>query len=234
MRHLSQTLIEDSSDEPAKARDAAMELEIQYLKNLLAGAIQYGRKQEQLASQMRKLALIDELTGLYNRRGFLELAKQHLKLVQRTRRPNLLVFADIDGLKRINDTYGHSAGDQVIRETADVLRKSVRESDIVARLGGDEFVILAREVLNQRETSIADRLRDNLIDHNNQQRTGQFPLSISFGLSSFSYQSLSIKDLLVRADQEMYRQKRACQDFGVIPSSTDSARTETRIPLYVR
>jgi len=218
MNKMTNTLLHNAGMNPAISRSAANEVEVQRLTHLLAWAVQYARKQKQRATQMRKLALLDELTGLYNRRGFQVLAKQHLKVARRTQSRNFLVFADVNGLKQINDTGGHAAGDLLLKETAAVLRDSVRESDIVARLGGDEFVILARDAPDNSGTPISTRLQDNLRAHNDQHRKGQAPLSIAFGFLSFGCETLSIEDLLILADQVMYRHKRASRTSAQTPS----------------
>jgi len=218
MNKLTSTLIRDPRMQPVFGRNSDNDVEVQRLSHLLAWAIQYARKQKQRAAQMRKLALLDELTGLYNRRGFQTLAKQHLKLTRRTHCRSFLVFADVNGLKQINDGCGHSEGDHVLKETAAILRESVRESDIVARLGGDEFVILARDTPDQNGSAISARLQENLKLHNEQKRKGQPPLSIAFGFLSFGCETLSIEDLLILADQVMYRHKRASHTAAPTPS----------------
>ena len=218
MNKLTSARIHDSKMQPAIARFSANDAEVQRLTHLLAWAIQYARKQKQRAAQMRKLALLDELTGLYNRRGFQVLARQHLKLTRRTQTRNFLVFADVNGLKQVNDSCGHSEGDHVLKETASILRDSVRESDIVARLGGDEFVILARDTPDNDGSAISARLQESLRTHNERIRKGQAPLSIAFGFLSFGCESLSIEDLLILADQVMYRHKRASRTAARTPS----------------
>ena len=100
---------------------------------------------QETSEKLERLSVMDELTGLNNRRGFLTLARQQISLKERNNNDLLLVFFDIDGLKKINDTLGHSIGDYAIMSLANLLRKAFRSSDIIARIGGDEFVILAIE-----------------------------------------------------------------------------------------
>jgi two-component system, cell cycle response regulator len=95
-----------------------------------------------LQEKLLKLSVTDELTGLYNRRGFFTLAEQLVKLSNRQKNVLYLLFADLDNLKEINDIYGHEAGDQVLIETAKIFRDSFRDSDIIARIGGDEFIVV--------------------------------------------------------------------------------------------
>ena len=92
-------------------------------------------------AEVRQLSMTDELTGVYNRRGFFLLANQQLKIAKRTQMSCCLLFADLDGLKKINDSLGHEIGDRILAEAAYILKQTFRDSDIVARLGGDEFVI---------------------------------------------------------------------------------------------
>src|SRR5215510_9093069 len=96
---------------------------------------------EQAQDSLRNLSLTDDLTGLYNRRGFFTLAEQHLKSARRARRQASLIYIDMDGLKTLNDTHGHEEGSNALREIANILRNTFRSSDIIARIGGNEFVI---------------------------------------------------------------------------------------------
>jgi len=161
------------------------------------------------ADELRALSLVDELTGLYNRRGFLTLATQQLKLCDRTMRPAVVVFVDLDGMKRINDDFGHDVGDQALIETANILRQCFRYSDVVARLGGDEFVTLAIDADFELSGSIQQRLYDKLAELN--ARVGRtFELQFSIGMAPYDPASAEmIEEVLARADSLMYEQKRA-------------------------
>jgi diguanylate cyclase (GGDEF)-like protein/PAS domain S-box-containing protein len=150
--------------------------------------------------QLHELAVIDELTGLYNRRGFLLFAEQQLMLAQRTRRNLLVIYGDLDGLKQINDQFGHAAGDEAIITTARTLHEAFRASDIKARLGGDEFIILAVGVDGDYAQVLIARLKEKLAENNQ---------SISVGVVSVDAQKeTSIDDLIARADEAMYVEKR--------------------------
>jgi diguanylate cyclase (GGDEF)-like protein len=161
-----------------------------------------------LELELRKLSLIDSLTGLYNRRGFFTHAEHQMKIVNRTKNRLTLVFADVDDLKSINDTRGHGEGDKVLVETATFLKTVFRESDIIARVGGDEFVVLVLE--NNSDTDAASglvRLTENL-DAYNASRFSVTPLSISVGAACYQPdQPCSIDELLAQADKLMYKQK---------------------------
>ena len=170
--------------------------------------IQYAIERHRIQSALRSLSLIDELTSLYNRRGFLRLADQHLKLAQRTNRGSLLVFADVDNLKQINDTFGHREGDQALIETADILKMTFRASDVIARIGGDEFAILAIEASQDGTQLLSKRLQDRLQERNAQQRR-PYRLSVSIGLAGLDpRKKTSLEDLMGLADQALYEQKR--------------------------
>ncbi len=161
------------------------------------------------ADELRALSLVDELTGLYNRRGFLTIATQQLKLCDRTMRPALVVFVDLDGMKRINDELGHDIGDEALIETASILRQCFRYSDIVARLGGDEFVALAIDASQDMTGTIQKRLTDKLAELN--AKPGRrFELQFSVGMAPYDPKRAEmVEEVLARADGLMYEQKRA-------------------------
>jgi diguanylate cyclase (GGDEF)-like protein/PAS domain S-box-containing protein len=153
------------------------------------------------------LALVDELTGLYNRRGFVTLAEQQLKMANRMRRKMVLLFADFDGLKQINDAFGHPEGDRALIEVAHIFRETFRESDIMARLGGDEFVVLAVETDRASAEVLATRLRESL-EARNAKADRRYKLSLSVGVARYDPEHpCSMDELLVRADRVMYERK---------------------------
>jgi len=154
----------------------------------------------------RRLSTIDELTGLPNRRGFSELAEQQLKVACRYCQPLVLCFADLDGLKSINDQLGHSAGDAAICAAASVLRDTFRGSDIVARLAGDEFAVLAIASAQSGVECALQRLSQNLSRFN--ATPHQFRLDLSLGMARHEAGvSEGLDALLARADADMYAQK---------------------------
>lgn len=163
---------------------------------------------QQAYDQIHLLSLTDELTGLYNRRGFMLLGQQALRHASRYHSGCALVFVDLDGLKLVNDRYGHEMGDMLINSAAQVLRRVFRESDIVARLGGDEFCVL---VVDQSHShgNLRQRLQDS-IDASNAQSNQPFPLSFSIGIVEQQADSpFGLDDLLARADERMYQDKRS-------------------------
>ncbi len=157
------------------------------------------------------LSTTDELTGLLNRRGFFSLAKQQMKVANRTGKGFLLLFVDLDGMKKINDALGHPGGDLALVETASVLKELFRESDIIGRLGGDEFAVLALEQSagTEEEKAILKRLHERISARN--ARPGlRFSLSISAGIINYDPQKpCSLDDLISHADTLMYEEKKS-------------------------
>jgi len=182
----------------------------------LAAAVT-GHKQSQaslrrLSVELEQLALTDELTGLRNRRGFLLLADQGLRIARRTHAKCLLVFVDLDGLKLVNDTQGHAAGDALIVDAARVLTGVFRESDVIARLGGDEFVVLTLVEDPAASVAISEHLQAR-IDEVNHQAGRPFHLSMSFGIEVLpSVADVSLEDLIARADHAMRVQRREIRE----------------------
>jgi len=161
-----------------------------------------------LREKLRVVSMTDELTGLYNRRGFFPLAEQQLKIAKRLNREALLLSADMDNLKNINDTLGHKEGDLALIDTATILRESFRESDIIARIGGDEFVVLQIEEIDADSNMITNRLQNNLEIHNTN-RNSNNKLSISVGTIRCEPECpYSVEELLIEADKLMYKHKR--------------------------
>ncbi|HEY0941603.1 MAG TPA: diguanylate cyclase [Steroidobacter sp.] len=166
------------------------------------------------AELLQNLTLIDELTQLRNRRGFFELAQQALKVAQREHYAMGVFFMDLNGLKRINDTLGHRAGDQALRDTAVVLRDTFRNSDILARIGGDEFVAMAHVHSTQDLHALSGRLREHLQIFNQTHRR-PYPLNISVGMTLVDIPTEDdLESLLARADAAMYEEKRAVSRRG--------------------
>ncbi len=182
-------------------------------------------EKKKMESEILALSITDPLTGLHNRRGFLSLATQQLKVAERDKSKMLLLFADLDGLKWINDTLGHEEGDKALAEAAAVLRESFRTSDIVARLGGDEFAALAVDTTEADARIITARLQA-LIDAKNRQENRKFDLSISVGCSCYDPSHPgTIDELIVSADKAMYEQK---QSRKCLPLEVGSAAVGNR------
>ncbi|MHC5673149.1 GGDEF domain-containing response regulator [Nostoc sp.] len=165
------------------------------------------RERLKAEAEVRQLSLTDELTGLYNRRGFFWLANQQFKIAQRTQMFCCLLFIDIDGLKQINDSLGHKKGDRMLVDTAQLLKQTFRDSDIIARIGGDEFLVLVSVEFNNTD-EFYPRLQAS-IDHYNQEHNYSPKLSISFGVTQCALNAkVSLEQLIEEADKLMYEDKR--------------------------
>ncbi len=178
---------------------------LEFVSSQVALAIERKRMDEEI----RSLSLTDDLTGLYNRRGFTLLAEQEVKLAHRINRSMLLFFCDVDSLKGINDTHGHAQGDQALKEVSTILKETFRDADILARLGGDEFVVLAVDALLESAETMTGRIQAALMKGN---REGQRPyqLNLSTGVARCDPEvPCSVNDLIIQADRLMYNQKQA-------------------------
>ncbi len=201
-------------DDEALAIEAIREGAQDYLvkgqvdSNMLVRSMYYAIERHRMQAALRSLSLIDDLTGLCNRRGFLTLAEQHLKLVHRLERKAVLVLTDLDGLKGINDTFGHREGDRALIETAEVLRETFRESDILGRLGGDEFAALPIDASEESVEFLSTRVQEK-VKARNAQDGRRYTLSLSVGAVLFeTKQPYSIDELMAQADASMYEHKR--------------------------
>jgi len=167
-----------------------------------------------LAAQLRAMSLEDELTGLRNRRGFVTLAEQQLKAGLRLGRAQGLLYADVDGLKPVNDQQGHAAGDDLLCETADLLASCFRDMDILARMGGDEFAVL---MIDAGVPELADAVRrlEGAQAAANGRPGRRYPLSFSVGTALFDPSApRPLDELLHLADERMYSAKRTARRAG--------------------
>ncbi|MDA8422304.1 MAG: PAS domain S-box protein [Nitrospiraceae bacterium] len=159
---------------------------------------------------LRSVSVTDDQTGLLNRRGFFALAERQLKILSRTKKGALLFYADLDRLKEINDTLGHPAGDAAIVETAAVLKKIFRESDIIARLGGDEFAALLLENTEIEDENVIMNRLHACIRTENEKPGRRYALSLSAGIVRYDpAHPCSLDEFISRADTLMYREKKA-------------------------
>src|ERR1700675_3321411 len=155
----------------------------QPVSELLMRAVRCAAKQYMLQAELGNLALTDELTSLYNRRGFMALAERQLKIGRRSGRGMLLFVMDVDRLKQSNDSFGHFEGDRALKRTAEVLEETFRDSDVLARLGGDEFAVLAVEASGHSEATIKTRLFKCLKSISAEQHS--YEISLSVGVARF-------------------------------------------------
>jgi diguanylate cyclase (GGDEF)-like protein/PAS domain S-box-containing protein len=163
-------------------------------------------ERKKMEQQLRDMAVTDELTGLYNRRGFMGMASQQLQCIKRSNCLAVLLFADLDNMKTINDTLGHKAGDLALQATAEMLRSVVRKADIVSRMGGDEFAaLMSTNPKEASEEAILKRLNMELA-RINRKRPRDEQISISFGLVCATKET-TLEQLLSMADAKMYAVK---------------------------
>jgi diguanylate cyclase (GGDEF)-like protein/PAS domain S-box-containing protein len=164
------------------------------------------RKRAEAAIQT--LSLADELTGLYNRRGFVAFCEQHVNSVHRTNKGLAIVYADLDGLKQINDSFGHKEGDRALTKTAELLKETFRSSDVLGRWGGDEFTVLAALDPEGSVESLVSRLEKKFESYNALNHV-PYKLSLSIGVAELkSDGTQSMEDIMARADAAMYENKR--------------------------
>lgn len=173
-------------------------------------------KQKILEKNLEKLNLTDELTGLYNRRGFIMLATQQIKIAERAKKGMLLFFIDLDHMKDINDSLGHQAGDMAIIEAASIMKDVFRESDILGRIGGDEFAVLAIDTTDEIKNILITRLNKTIATYNSI-KDRKYMLSFSVGVSCYDPNNpVDLDTLMSSADDLMYREKRNKKSNSII------------------
>lgn len=189
------------------------------LSSTIASAVTFSQaktKLKKLEKDYNKICAVsvtDELTGLLNRRGFISISSRILETAMSSGQNGLILFGDIDGLKKINDTHGHSAGDRAIKNEALLLKKTFSSSDTIARLGGDEFAILAVGLDQEGFFKLKDKLQEHCDEYN--KNSGEpFTLSISIGSAPFGGKSgYDITSLLEYADSALYKEKQKKYGF---------------------
>jgi diguanylate cyclase (GGDEF)-like protein/PAS domain S-box-containing protein len=161
----------------------------------------------ELHAEVQKLAITDALTGLYNRRGFIELGEREIERSFRFKRPLTAIMLDVDHLKAINDRYGHFTGDRVLHSIAVQCSKQLRKVDIVGRYGGDEFVVLLPETHLRLGSLVGERLRRSVQDVHIPGENELLQVSISLGLAGLTTEDTNLETLIHRADAAMYAAK---------------------------
>lgn len=205
-------IVSDAADEDAAvstvqagAQDYLVKSEVG--PSLIVRSVRHAIERHRLFSALRSLSLIDDLTGLYNRRGFSDLGEQYLKLARRSGRGVTMVYVDLDRFKTINDSFGHHVGDRALLKVSDILRATFRRSDIIARLGGDEFGVLALEAADESSETLIERLRERVQDFN-ESSPEPYQLSVSIGMSHHDDDPrVRLEDMVAEADAAMYREK---------------------------
>ena len=169
----------------------------------------YAERLRNMVSSAVELAITDPLTGLHNRRYLDAHLNSAVARAAATEKPVCVLLFDIDHFKAVNDTYGHGAGDEVLRDFADRLRQGVRGIDLVARYGGEEFVLVMPETDASFAASVAERLRSDVEKVRFRTRAGaRIPVTVSIGLAEWQHAD-SAEALIGRADEALYRAKRA-------------------------
>ncbi len=180
------------------------QLQIARLRNQLTEQIKSLTKVEVLATEVYKLAALDQLTGLYNRRSGEQRLVEEMSRARRHGRPLTVLVLDLDGLKHVNDKHGHAAGDLMLKTFADRLNRAIRGSDLAVRLGGDEFMVLLPECRPEEVHHVLGRLEGVVIEFDGE----KFVTKFSCGWTDFK-PGETPEELLKRADEAMYANKRA-------------------------
>lgn len=161
---------------------------------------------EQFTSKLSQISNRDELTNLLNRRGFMQSARRLIKETIDENKSGLIIFGDMDGLKHINDTFGHSAGDRALKLTARILKSAFRKTDLVARLGGDEFIMLAPTLTETRFAVIKEYIEATYFRFN-EEKIENFKVSISLGFAIFDENNSDLEKLVSKSDKAQYAEK---------------------------
>ena len=170
--------------------------------------VEYSLERHKVQQNLKDLVFIDELTGLFNFRGFKHSAENYIKLATRKNEKFLICFIDFDDLKSVNDVHGHLVGSEAIINSAKIIKKTFREADLYGRFGGDEFVILVMDTSMESIPAIDKKLND-CIDKFNEEFENEYKLSLSWGYSEFNPENpYNLDELLNIADKNMYENKR--------------------------
>jgi diguanylate cyclase (GGDEF)-like protein len=161
----------------------------------------------QLTGKLEQLASLDPLTGVYNRRKFLEIGSSELERAKRYGRNLSLLMFDLNNFKDVNDSYGHAAGDEVLKKVVEICRNGLRNQDCIGRFGGDEFIILMPETTIEAAVEAATRLNAE-IQNSTFKRDWNIHLSLSYGVASATAKDSSIEQLMHRADILLYEMKK--------------------------
>lgn len=181
----------------------------EYNDRILLRALRYARERHRMWSTLRRLSVIDELSGLYNRRGFFAVAgRQFEDCLTSPERSTHLFFFDLDRFKQVNDTYGHDQGDEALRSFSDILKAVFDREDSVARVGGDEFVAFVSDSGNRDPNNIIEEFEGALSRFNAEEKF-PFALQSSYGFRTVkSGEKISLDEALNDADSKLYQQKK--------------------------
>ena len=175
-------------------------------ERILRRALIYSLERHEILESLYKTTIVDDLTGLYNRRGLYTLGNQQVELAKRHNDDIFIFFLDLDGMKEINDSLGHDFGDKALIDTSKIMHKSFRTTDILSRVGGDEFVVVAVKAQFEFIPIIIQRVKDFVKEQNSSEE--KFKISISIGVSKVDLDAESPLDEAIRdADKKMYDSK---------------------------
>jgi diguanylate cyclase (GGDEF)-like protein len=177
--------------------------------SLFASQVAAALQNANLLTEVGRLAITDDLTGIFNRRHFFEVAENRFAHAQKINRPISALIVDLDHFKRFNDSYGHVIGDQVLRETARLMCSALRDSDVIGRYGGEEFAILLPETDTKSAVYVAERLIAHVADVPIETEAGKLSIQLSVGVAGMSKETPTLHSLIVRADEAMYLAKSA-------------------------
>ncbi len=179
---------------------------------ILANQFALALERLRLYESLKEQSITDGLTGVFNVRHFHETLGKEIQRARRYQRALSLVIMDIDNLKKVNDSYGHLAGDTVLRDIARLLRETVREADIVVRYGGDEFVVIMPEADKKQALESAVRILDKVREHRFEVEGGCSGATLSAGVADYTGENMTESDLLKMADESLYRAKAEGRD----------------------
>jgi two-component system cell cycle response regulator len=183
----------------------------------------YARELAIAKRKMEVIAMTDSLTKVPNRRYAFARLDEEWSVWKRTGRPLTIMLLDLDHFKKINDLFGHQAGDQVLIHTAKIIRSMLRSTDVVCRLGGDEFIVIAPNTDTAVAKTLSERLRSDVEKHQIEALKLTAPVTISIGVAVSTNQTVNENDLLHRADQALYRAKHAGRNTVRFYSSQPAA-----------
>jgi diguanylate cyclase (GGDEF)-like protein len=185
---------------------SALQHERENLERLVA---ERTRELQELNGRLERLAVTDGLTGVYNHRRFHESLHAELARSERHKRPMAVLMVDVDFFKKVNDSMGHPAGDELLRRMAEVLGKDLRQTDLIARYGGEEFGVLLPETTKSEALQVAERMRGAVEDKlNGSQMNWPGRVTVSIGVATFPEDGRAAEQLLLAADQALYIAKR--------------------------
>ena len=177
-------------------------------EELASGINSMAGKLEQIHTELKDAAIHDELTGCFNRRQLDQEIIKIFSLAQRTGEALCLLMLDIDYFKKINDTYGHAAGDEVLRSVAALIGKELRQHELLYRYGGEEFTVVLPAASEDAAAKLAERIRANIADHSvDVGSVNPLNVTISIGISSYPHSASSVKELFDKADKALYEAK---------------------------